>query len=343
MRVAASKPSDGIEAYTVDTDIKGKTLDQVKGMLNDEGIPYEVHEVPGTLKIGSAIDLKSFCKGNRGPTHYFYTNSQYIEATNSPTENIGKAKFTGQGAGETVILHYNMQTDKYCIFVIDFENPVAEKYMLFYDPNGGNGNVYADGSKYAAGETATLKSDGPTHNSVGETPVVFIGWTSAADSKIYDKNDQAPTTIGEVTFAEENATVYAAWGYDANANGKPDCQETKYTVVYDPGIVTDAFNSVKYTFNGLLSGFDTPDAPEVKDTDRYRFLGWEPTLALTVTENVTYIAQWDKVRDVAITANSGVVTYDGNPHTASGFALTVDGVKVEVAADGLVHDRWRAI
>ena len=64
------------------------------------------------------------------------------------------------------------------------------------------------------------------------------------------------------------------------------------TVTYEDGVDGSVFHTV--SFPNLKKGEATPT---IEDPIRvgYKFVGWEPTVAATVTENVTYIAQWEEV------------------------------------------------
>ena len=64
------------------------------------------------------------------------------------------------------------------------------------------------------------------------------------------------------------------------------------TVTYEDGVDGSVFHTV--SFPNLKKGEATPT---IADPIRvgYKFAGWEPTVAATVTENVTYIAQWEEV------------------------------------------------
>ena len=64
------------------------------------------------------------------------------------------------------------------------------------------------------------------------------------------------------------------------------------TVTYEDGVNGSVFKTV--SFPNLKKG-EAP--PTIEDPIRvgYKFAGWEPTVAATVTENVTYIAQWEEV------------------------------------------------
>ena len=170
----------------------------------------------------------------------------------------------------------------------------SETYTLTYNANGGTG-APTDTTAYRAKATATLAtSPVPTHGKVSDDPVVFIGWTASQTSKIYAKEETAPTTITSVTFEDSNITVYAAWGYDTNDNGIPDVKEKTYTVTYRDGVIgKEVFKDQVYS--GLLPGTKTPSFKGKPTRSGYVFAGWKPTVAKTVTEDVTYVAKWKKV------------------------------------------------
>ncbi|MCF0122819.1 MAG: InlB B-repeat-containing protein, partial [Ruminiclostridium sp.] len=110
--------------------------------------------------------------------------------------------------------------------------------MLTYDANGGTG-APTDTNKYAPGTEVTLSKTVPTHGQDDGKDVVFIGWTTDKNSQIFKVTDTAPNTVEKVTFQSKPITVYAAWGYDTNGNGKADVTETKYDLnyIHNGGIV----------------------------------------------------------------------------------------------------------
>ena len=83
------------------------------------------------------------------------------------------------------------------------------------------------------------------------------------------------------------------WGFaDPNAVPVIFNVECLYTVTYEDGENGSVFKTV--SFPNLKKGEATPT---IDDPIRvgYKFAGWEPTVAATVTKDVTYIAQWEKV------------------------------------------------
>ena len=83
------------------------------------------------------------------------------------------------------------------------------------------------------------------------------------------------------------------WGFaDPNAVPVIFNVECLYTVTYEDGANGSVFKTV--SFPNLKKGEATPT---IEDPIRvgYKFAGWEPTVAATVTKDVTYIAQWEEV------------------------------------------------
>ena len=83
------------------------------------------------------------------------------------------------------------------------------------------------------------------------------------------------------------------WGFaDPNAVPVIFNVECLYTVTYEDGENGSVFKTV--SFPNLKKGEATPT---IDDPIRvgYKFAGWEPTVAATVTKDETYIAQWEEV------------------------------------------------
>ena len=93
---------------------------------------------------------------------------------------------------------------------------------------------------------------------------------------------------GDVTGQTVNGwtNLYAVW------------EKNTYTVTYTDGVNGEAFADQAYTakYEDATPAFEGTPARA-----GYKFLGWEPTVAETVTENVTYVAQWEKLYTVTYT------------------------------------------
>ena len=105
-------------------------------------------------------------------------------------------------------------------------------------------------------------------------------------SLVKDEPAEKPVTL--VWNADEREWLFA----DANAVPVNFNVECLYTVTYEDGENGSVFKTV--SFPNLKKGEATPT---IEDPIRvgYKFADWEPTVAATVTENVTYIAQWEEV------------------------------------------------
>ena len=105
-------------------------------------------------------------------------------------------------------------------------------------------------------------------------------------SLVKDEPAEKPVTL--VWNADEREWLFA----DANAVPVNFNVECLYTVTYEDGENGSVFKTV--SFPNLKRGEATPT---IEDPIRvgYKFAGWEPTVAATVTGDVTYTAQWKKV------------------------------------------------
>ena len=138
---------------------------------------------------------------------------------------------------------------------------------------------------------------------------------------------------GDVTGQTVNGwtNLYAVW------------EKNTYTVTYTDGVNGEAFADQAYTakYEDATPAFEGTPARA-----GYKFLGWEPTVAETVTENATYVAQWEKLYTVTYTDGVGgkafkddvhsdlekdtpTPAFSGDTPTRKGFVF--DGWKPEVA------------
>lgn len=76
-------------------------------------------------------------------------------------------------------------------------------------------------------------------------------------------------------------------------------ESPKCTVIYNKGAhgsLAGQDTDGNVVHSSVKLGSATPKAPDVTPNDGYEFTGWKPTVAKTVTEDVTYIAQY-KIKD----------------------------------------------
>ena len=183
----------------------------------------------------------------------------------------------------------------------------TEKYTVTYNDGEANGASFADQvhSNLLPG-TATPAFTGGVDGKPVWTDHVFVGWE--------------PSVADTVT---ESVTYVAMWKDDKNNNGIPDDEEDKLTVTYNDGEANGA-SFTDQVHSNLLPGTATPAFTGGVDgkpvwTDHV-FVGWEPSVADTVTESVTYVAMWADDRN-----NNGIP--DNQEET---FTVTyTDGVEKE--------------
>ena len=107
---------------------------------------------------------------------------------------------------------------------------------------------------------------------------------------------------GDVTGQTVNGwtNLYAVW------------EKNTYTVTYTDGVNGEAFPNKTYPakYEDATPAFEGTPARA-----GYKFLGWEPTVAETVTENVTYVAQWEKLYTVTYTDGVGGKAFEDDVHS----------------------------
>ena len=177
--------------------------------------------------------------------------------------------------------------------------------QLLYSENAFNDgivqNMPKDINKYLPKEKAILSNEKPMHSKVDGKAVVFIGWTTKKNNKIYQWNDCELETITEILFGKENITVYAAWGFDEDGNGTADALEDWGVISYDlaGGISPDGIE--KYDEEVIKIG-KTHMVKTAPMKDGYKFIGWkykdkvyQPGDSIEVkaqTASMKLIAEW---------------------------------------------------
>lgn len=236
----------------------------------------------------------------------------------------------------------------------------------YYDANGRGSLVYHAGSGVfgdqtheasvtglAPGSYPLWTKDGqgrvpngaagwPTHDNQDGSAVVMVGWTSddAAADKIYAQNEQLPALATNATISAGAATdVYAVWAYDKNGDGIPDQGQyfVNFAVADDHGTVAPEMIAVPA--GSQLGAALNQSAPQISAEEGWRFTGqWlrkdgdgtaltdENLLAETINNNVTYIAQMEKVQpsEYAVAVNASYADATGAGSYAEGMVVTID-------------------
>lgn len=182
----------------------------------------------------------------------------------------------------------------------------------------------------------------PTHDNQEGSAVVMVGWTSdsAAADKIYAQNEQLPALAANATISAGAATdVYAVWAYDKNGDGIPDQGQyfVNFAVADGHGTVTPEMIAVPA--GSQLGAALNQSAPQISAEEGWRFTGqWlrkdgdgtaltdENLLAETINDNVTYIAQMEKVQpsEYAVAVNASYADVTGAGSYAEGMVVTID-------------------
>ena len=155
-----------------------------------------------------------------------------------------------------------------------FKATAAEKLTVKYTDGVDGEEIFKDQVYEVEKDSKTPAFNGtPTRD--GYT---FKGWSPAV----------ADTVTADATYT-------ATW--TKNNDPKPEVDPGKpkqFTVKYTDGVDgEEIFEDESYTVD---EGVNTPN-PMVGTPERtgYKFTGWSPKIAETVTENVTYTAQWEKI------------------------------------------------
>ena len=151
-----------------------------------------------------------------------------------------------------------------------------EEYDLIYDGNaqedGITANVPTDSTPHYSGQSVELSRQIPTHSNVNGQKVVFRGWSLTDSDKIYAAGEALPAIVTEVTFADEDITVHAVWGYEDTTNPPSEPSEGELSSLLGNvvEIVCDNTNSThQATLYNLLSNSYTC-VVESMDNGNYR-------------------------------------------------------------------------
>lgn len=236
----------------------------------------------------------------------------------------------------------------------------------YYDANGRGSLVYHAGSGVFGNQTHEASVTGlapgsyplwtkdgqgrvpngaagwPTHDNQEGSAVVMVGWTSdsAAADKIYAQNEQLPALAANATISAGAATdVYAVWAYDKNGDGIPDQGQYFVNFAVADGHGTVMPEMIAVPAGSQLGAALNQSAPQISAEEGWRFTGqWlrkdgdgtaltdENLLAETINDNVTYIAQMEKVQpsEYTVAVNDSYADATGAGSYAEGMVVTID-------------------
>ena len=139
----------------------------------------------------------------------------------------------------------------------------------------------------------------------GDTPTYYFELTVDAEKYLSQYDTKAAPTVGDPiahTICDGQQThpvIRYDWNGTAWVQVNKPVVEVKctpapvtFTVTYTDGVENEeVFRDQSYT---VESGKPTPAFSGTPTRKGYTFAGWQPTVAETVTENATYVAQWTK-------------------------------------------------
>ncbi len=351
--------ADVLETYTLSYDLNG----------GKETAPAMVINLNKNAMVELTPDTNFTRNANEIFVGWSDTKHETALALNADKDEVNKFLISPGGTYHITAADVTL----YAVWAVDVNNnhkpDYDERYSLTYD-----GNAQADSApvenlptisnKYAPGSKVTLATGKPTHSKIDGKTVVFIGWTEQKTNKIYDRTGTAPETITEVTIADSDVTVYAAWGYDENNNNTADYDET-HTLTYDAN--AQASSTVTGTPTDMTKRYiprekvtlDTAKPTHSKVNGKtVAFLGWTAqktnkiysrtdTAPDTIVEitfdnaDVTVYAAWgydENNNNTADCAESRSLTYDGNAQASGTVTETPTDTKRYIPGEKVTLD-----
>ncbi len=172
---------------------------------------------------------------------------------------------------------------------------VYDKYqVVYFQSEEALRDFQNDHSKTEGRLYSTTAPFGSTLPTAGAPTPTRTGYTF----KFWSREGQNGDVTGQTVNGWTN--LYAVW------------EKNTYTVTYTDGVNGEAFADQAYTakYEDATPAFEGTPARA-----GYKFLGWEPTVAETVTENATYVAQWEKLYTVTYTDGVGGKAFKDDVHS----------------------------
>ena len=170
------------------------------------------------------------------------------------------------GSGWTFVgwdIEWSTNVDGHVTYVALWET--SELLTVTFMTNDGSDETYATEDIYFKETLDDRMPDPPQRDGYR-----FLGWADGPGGG---------AVFTEDTQVADHMTVYAIW------------ETMVYTVTYAPGDY-GAFDETVY--GGLYFGDFTPAPPETEGVSGWTFTGWSTERSETVTDSVTYVAQWKK-------------------------------------------------
>ena len=232
----------------------------------------------------------------------------------------GTGKYTGRGGGIAVPI-----------------NGTKTYNVVNINTNTVYGN-YADN----AGDDLMICKNGNIYHtlSIGTENWYIDGWNGKSQS------------VGETArYSAENPVAYTACGFNQTKNinlglkyvapAAPSVPE--YTVTYTDGVEDEViFADQVYT---VSEGEATPAFEGTPAREDYVFMGWNPEVAETVTEDVTYTATWEKAPRLPGHSDDQhlfqvICQGDHGEFIANSYVVTVDPQTMDISELTYTNGKW---
>ena len=179
-----------------------------------------------------------------------------------------------------------------------------------------------------------LKPENADKNTVGDktTYTYTIEYTVSLDTTGANFNEGIYHALNTATTFKTGDDTY-----NFNVPGVKGKVPT-YTVTYNKGEhgnLTGQDSDGNVVHKEIKRHSPTPAAPDVTPDEGYYFIGWDSEIAKTVTETVTYTAQYAKKIAVTFTGESGEKVYKGSEWELNG--ITVTGLPEGYTYEGLTY------
>lgn len=193
----------------------------------------------------------------------------------------------------------------------DDDNPNSpfHVWVKCITPNSGHSSGFLPISYVEGGYTRTWAEGQDTCTFVLDTQKYadFYSGLTNAGGKAHTAT--VPSLTQVYKYNKETGWQLQSGEYIDTTCGEVTPPTDTFTVTYTDGVDGEVFEDK--VFSDLKSGEDTPAFGKDPYRDGYTFAGWEPVVAATVTETVTYVAKWTPVeptRDDIFKALNGLVT-----------------------------------
>lgn len=263
--------------------ITGGTIEGIVALQNDKG--SIITEISGGEIIGDTGILNASSIGTISGDVKIQGNDGY-----------GIFNYTGgiidEISGGMIVSNDDAITNSGTIDLISGGTFIGRFSALYCSSNGAI-NTITNGVFWGTYSEAIVLANAPVRLEPGLDTQKGLGRYWGMDGKIFNKeslvNYPSNAKLDETYFMSTEAEAVAGITETQFKYLRLSVLVPTYTVTYDPG-EHGTFTAV--THSDLESGTATPAAPDALGESNWIFTGWLPEVSDTVTQDITYIAQW---------------------------------------------------